>query len=172
VLRRRPAPPVWASETDLRGGGRSKEQVDRIRAPSGYLLAAMSRENLELVRSGYEAWNRGDMDAMLTALHPDFEMRSAGVFPGLEPVYRGSEGWRRMWDDFAGPWESLLLTVDEMRDCDERVLTLVTFEARGRDGLEVGRSWAHVWAFRDGLVVSIENYADQAVALEAVGLRK
>jgi ketosteroid isomerase-like protein len=132
----------------------------------------MSRENVELVRSAYEAWNRGDMDAMLAALHPDFEMRTAGLFPGLDSVYWGHEGWRKFTDDFAGPWESVLISVDDLRDCGERVIGLVTFQARGRDGLVVGRTWGHVWAFHNGLALRLDNYGDWTQALEAVGLRE
>ena len=67
----------------------------------------MSRENVELVRVGYEAWNRGDMDAMLAIFHPDVELVTTGVFPGLDPAYRGHDGFRKFWRDFRGTWASL-----------------------------------------------------------------
>jgi ketosteroid isomerase-like protein len=131
----------------------------------------MSRENVEVVRRIYEALNRGDMDAMLANLHPDVELVRTGVFPGLDPVYRGHDGARRFWQDFRGPWESLSIAVHELRDCGERVLALFTFEARGRDGLELRRQAAQVVTIRDGLTVRGENHGDWATALEAVGLR-
>jgi len=130
----------------------------------------MSRENVELVRQGYAAWNNGDMHAMLAILHPDVEFTTSGVFPGLNPVYRGHDGFRKFWRDFPDMWESILVSVDELRDCGERVLALVAFDARGRDGLEVGRQVGTVWAFRDGLTVRVENYASWTEALEAAGL--
>jgi hypothetical protein len=42
---------------------------------------AMSQENVELVRRGYEALARGDFDALFQVLDPDVEMRDAANFP-------------------------------------------------------------------------------------------
>jgi ketosteroid isomerase-like protein len=130
----------------------------------------MSQENVELVRVGYEAWNRGDMDAILAIFHPDVELVTTGVFPGLDPAYRGHDGFRKFWRDFRGTWESLSIAVHELRDCGERVVVLFSFWARGRDGLEVHRQNAAVSTIRDGLVVRQENHRDWSTALEAVGL--
>ena len=127
-------------------------------------------QNVELVRQGHAAWNKGDMEAMLALLHPDIEFVTSGVFPGLDPVYGGHDGFKKFWRDFRGTWQSLHLAIHELRDCDERVIALVTFEARGRDGLEVARQTGSVWAFRAGLTVRIENQGDWTKALEAVGL--
>jgi ketosteroid isomerase-like protein len=33
----------------------------------------MSQENVEIVRLAYEAWNRDDIDALLTFFHDDIE---------------------------------------------------------------------------------------------------
>ena len=88
----------------------------------------------------------------------------------MDPVYRGHDGFRKFWRDFSDTWESILVSINELRDCGERVLALVTFEARGRDGLEVARQTGSVWAFRDGLAVRIENHRDWTKALEAAGL--
>jgi hypothetical protein len=61
---------------------------------TGY-LAGMSDENVELVREGYEAWNRGDLDWPLDHITPDYEFRTAQLFPDTEAVYRGREGLRQ-----------------------------------------------------------------------------
>ena len=132
----------------------------------------MARENVEIVRQGHAAWNKGDMDAMLALLHPDVEFVTSGAFPGLDPVYSGHDGFKRFWRDFRGTWQSLHLAIHELRDCDERVIALVRFEARGRDGLEVARQTGSVWAFRDCLTVRVENHGDWTKALEAAGLRE
>lgn len=132
----------------------------------------MARENVELVRATYEAWNTGDMDAMLAVLHPHFEYVSTGLFPDLAPVYRGHEGWRDFWRDFRGTWESLNIAIEESRDLDDEVVTLFTFKGRGRAGLEVRRQFGNIWTFRDGLVVRIRAFADWPATLEAAGLRE
>ena len=130
----------------------------------------MSQENVRLVRNAYDAWNEGDVDGQLATLHPESEWVTSGVFPGLDPVYRGHDGYRKFWDDFRGTFESLHIEVEDLRDCGERVVALLTFDARGRDGLQVRRQAANVFSFRDGLLVRVEGYGDWAEALEAVGL--
>jgi ketosteroid isomerase-like protein len=72
----------------------------------------------------------------------------------------------------SGAWQSLRLTINELRDCDDRVIARVTFEGRGRDGLEVDRQTGIVYTIRDGLATRIENYESWDEALEAAGLRE
>jgi ketosteroid isomerase-like protein len=129
----------------------------------------MSRENVETARRAYEAWNRSDMDAMLGVFHPDFAFMTSGVFPGLDPVYVGHDGFRRFWHDFQDTWEANFISVHELRDCGHCVLALVTFEARGRDGLEARRDSGGIWTFRDGLAARVDNRGNWKEALEAVG---
>ena len=112
------------------------------------------------------------MEAMLASFHPDVEYMTTGVFPGLDPVYRGHEGFKKFWGEFRETFESLSAEVQELRDCGKRVLLLLTFNARGRDGLEVRRQVASVMTFRDGQVVRQENHGDWTTALDAVGLKE
>ncbi len=130
----------------------------------------MSQENVELVASLYDAWNRGDMDAMLDTLRTDFEFVTSGTFPGLDPVYAGRDGFRRFWHDFSDTWDSILISVCELRDCGDFVLAHIMFEAVGRDGLRVRRQQGSIFGFRDGLIVRVENHGDWTAALKAVGL--
>ena len=46
----------------------------------------------ELAERGYRAWNEDDLEALLAICHPEVEYHTSGVFPGLEPVYRGRTG--------------------------------------------------------------------------------
>jgi ketosteroid isomerase-like protein len=75
----------------------------------------MSRENLEVMGTWIEAFNRGDMEALLAVTHPDFEFRTSGVFPDLEPIYKGHAGFKRFYDDFTGPWKSFSVSVQGLR---------------------------------------------------------
>jgi ketosteroid isomerase-like protein len=52
----------------------------------------MSQENIEVVRSAFAAWNRGDLDAWLETFHPRAEWRTSGAFPGFKPAYYGDDG--------------------------------------------------------------------------------
>lgn len=129
----------------------------------------MSRQNVEVVRKLAETAG-AQLDAGIHFLAPDIELHLTGVFPDLDPVYRGHEGVRRFAALFIAPWEELSLNAERFFDLGERVLTLSRFEARGRDGIEVNLEMAHVWTLRGGLVVRMDAYADRGEALEAAGL--
>jgi ketosteroid isomerase-like protein len=129
----------------------------------------MSEQNLEQARRAFDAWNRNDVDGVLAVCRPELEYHSSGVYPGLDPVYRGHEGFRQFERDFRATWESLSIDIDRFEDRDEQVAVLGTFEARGRDGMSLRRPVANVITFRDGLAVRIDAYGDWDQALDAIG---
>jgi len=101
----------------------------------------MSRENVEIVRSIYTAWERGDYSSAEWA-HPEIEYVIAdGPIPGSWTGLTGmAEGWRA----YLGVWDEFRTEADEYRELDgERVLVLVHFGGRGKaSGLELGQMQA------------------------------
>ena len=132
----------------------------------------MSQENVEILHEFVEAWNRRDMDAMLSRLHPALEWRTSGSFPDLDRVYQGHAGFERFHRESMGAWESFQIVTGEVRDCGEQLISRSTFEGTARNGLVVRRPTASAWTFRDGLGVRVQLYAAWSQALEAVGLRE
>ncbi len=49
----------------------------------------MSQENVEVVQRVYEAFNRGDLDAVVADIAPDAEYLSTGTIPGFAGAYGG-----------------------------------------------------------------------------------
>ena len=130
----------------------------------------MSEANLELARRAFDAFDAGDLDALVALCHPEFELRTSGVYPGLKPVYRGPQGLREFWRDWAELWEELVLEVEDLQAEDDRVLALVTFRARGREGIEVRRPAANLSVVRDGLVLRQSMYGSWEEGRQAAGL--
>jgi uncharacterized protein len=133
----------------------------------------MSEENVEIVRRGYEAWNRRDFDQVLEDADPEIEWTFAGAaaqFPGTDPVYRGHDGVRRFWQTFIEPWEQVKVEVEELRDSGDLVVAPVRFQAVARDGLKVDAPFVHVFTFRGSRVVRFEAFAERKEAFEAAGL--
>jgi ketosteroid isomerase-like protein len=132
----------------------------------------MSSENVQVVEAGLSAWSRGDLEGVLELCDPEIEYVTAGVFPGLASVYHGWQGFGRFWQDFRGPWEEITLTPDRLIPTDDDVVVLGRFEARGRDGISVGREVGMVFTVRDGVAARIATYPGWNEALEAAGLQR
>ena len=130
----------------------------------------MSGENVELVRSSLDGWSRGDVEGWLALLDPDVEFRTSGVYPGVDPIYRGHAELRRFWEVFREPWESIQIRIDQVREAGDQVVSLCLFEGHARDGMIVRREAAAVWTIRDGKVARVVWFGTHAEALEAVGL--
>ena len=82
-----------------------------------------------------DAWNRRDLVWILEQAAPDFEFHTAGLFPGVESVYRGREGMVEFWTTFIEePWALFRLDVDAIEPAGEnRVLALITFHGTERE---------------------------------------
>ena len=130
----------------------------------------MSQENVEVVRAGMDAWNRGDWDEALKDAAPDIEIDNSSNIGEWRGVHRGHDQIRQLWRSFLEPWESVWNEIDEVIDAGDRVVTCQTGHLRGRDGIEVTTKTSFVWTFRDGVVTHIEAFNERAKALKAAGL--
>jgi hypothetical protein len=80
---------------------------------------------------------------------------------------------RQFWDTFREPWGSVLIEVERIEPIgDDRVLALLRFHGRGRDGVEVTLEYANLWTIENGMAALNVGFADWEQALEAAGLRK
>jgi ketosteroid isomerase-like protein len=138
-------------------------------------LAAAGLLNLELARSIYEPWERGDFSSTDWA-HPEIEFVAAdGPEAGS---WTGIAKMAQAWQDWLEAWEEYRVEVDEYRQLDgERILVLMLHCGRGKtSGLDVGqigeegkRAGANVLHVRDGRVTRFILYWDRARALADLG---
>ena len=133
----------------------------------------MSRENVEIVREVFDAWNRGDLDRIRDFISPEWEWQTAQLFPGVEAVYHGKEGFTRFWNTFREPWATIRVDIERIEDLGDRVLVLMTFYGKGKEsGVDVTTEYANLITMRAGLATHQVGYGDWKSALEAVGLRE
>jgi ketosteroid isomerase-like protein len=132
----------------------------------------MSQENVEIVRSIYADWERGDYSSAEWA-HPEIEYVIAdGPTPGSWTGLAGlAEGFRSILD----AWEGYGGEVDDYRELDdERVLVLVYRSGRGRtSGLELGAmqtKGADLLHISGGKVTRLVFYFDSEHAFADLGL--
>jgi ketosteroid isomerase-like protein len=131
-------------------------------------------DNLELVRSIYADWERGDF-AHTGWAHPGIEV----VWPdGPAPVtWSGLADAEAGWREFLGSWEDYRVGAERYLTPDEeRVLVLVTFTARGKaSGLQVaqsGATGANLFHIRDGQVTRPVLYWSRDRALADLGVEE
>ena len=125
--------------------------------------------NLELVRSIFRAWERGDFSSVSWA-HPELEWVTVdGPAPGR---WTGVAGMAEASRDWINTWEHYHVKAREYRELDaERVLVLFNYGGRGKgSGIEVSARMCVVVTLRDGLVWRLHDYLDLQKALQAVGL--
>ena len=131
----------------------------------------MSKENVEIARRFFDAYNRSDLEATLELIAPEFEFRPSGLFMDTKRTYYGREGWTEFWHTFREAWESITVNVKRIEDIGDRVLTLGTFQGRGHgSGVEVTREVAWLGTIRDGMFAQSLTFVSWAAALEAAGL--
>jgi ketosteroid isomerase-like protein len=132
----------------------------------------MSQENVELLRSVYEEWERGNLRAGTDLFDPDVESVWPPEFPS-GGTYYGVKGHAHAMREWLGPWKDFRLTAEGYFEADDRVVVPFRVHARGGEsGVEVERRWAHIWTLRGGKAVRFEVWLDPAKALEAAGLQE
>jgi ketosteroid isomerase-like protein len=104
-------------------------------------------------------------------MHPEVELLGAigGMEEGTTTVGRGAVAQALSVDSEI--WAERRLELRRAIDAGDQVVALVHEYRRGKgSGVTVEADIALVYGFRDGKVVRIEPYMNQAEALEAAGL--
>jgi ketosteroid isomerase-like protein len=134
----------------------------------------MASANLDLVRSIFADWERGDFSSAGWA-HPEIEFVIAeGPSPGN---WTGTAGMAEGFGDLVNAWEAYSVAADEYRELDvERVLVFLRLGGRGKtSGLDLQwmqTSAANLFHVRDGKVTRLVIYFDCERAFADLGLSR
>ena len=134
----------------------------------------MSRENVDLVRSIWAAWEQGDLSSVEWA-HPAVEyVIGDGPIPGC---WTGLAEMAKAGRENADAWDDLRFQVEEYRALDdERVLVLYRYDGRGRmSGLELAQLRSEgvgLFHVRGGKVTRLVQYWDRERGLADLGLAR
>jgi hypothetical protein len=130
----------------------------------------MSQENVELVRSIYEAFNRRDWDAAFRDQAPDVEYTTPPRGP-TAGTYRGRKEIQGFYEELSAAFEAWTVVPEELIESGDQVVVVVKARMRPKgSSAEIERRNGNLWTIRDGMVVSIRIFAKPAEALEAAGL--
>jgi ketosteroid isomerase-like protein len=136
----------------------------------------MSQENVEIVRTLAEGFQRRQHERAFEFYDPEIEWDASNVgqlIPDLAGVYRGHEGVRTYWRRWLSAWSDLHFDIQDVVDAGDQVVLLVRNQRQwGRhSGIATEfPPYGMVFTIRDGKVIRWESFPDQESALEAAGL--
>jgi ketosteroid isomerase-like protein len=132
----------------------------------------MSRENVEIVRRQFEAFERGGLDAAAEYWHPEIEWRAVEGAVDDVGVFRGRDAMRRYYADWADMIDGIHNEIEEIvYDSGETLVVVLRNSGRGRgSNIPIYGRYTVVYTIRDGLIVRGREYATREQGLEAAGL--
>jgi ketosteroid isomerase-like protein len=130
----------------------------------------MSQENVALVRSGFSAFERGDVSRMLDLMADDLVTYRADPDGA---TYHGKEGFLEATADWTEGFSEWAVVPEKFIDAGDFVLVHVRQIVRGEiSGISVEGAFWFVFELRDARVTRLSFYLQEIEALEAVGLRE
>src|SRR5215204_3287508 len=133
---------------------------------------SMSEENVNIMRQGYDAFNRGDIDTVMGLMDPNIEWQEPDV-EGLPQrgTHHGPEDVaNNVFGAIVGNWDDFQAVAEEFLDAGERVIVLGRFQGRGKEsGKTLDAPYAHVWTLREGKAVHFRVYTDTSNLLQSLG---
>jgi ketosteroid isomerase-like protein len=125
---------------------------------------------IEIVQNAIDAFNRGDLDAMLELSRAeDFVYDwSRGLGPN-RGIYEGAGGFREFVHDQWSTFEDVRVEVHEIVPRGRHVIVTTTTHGRGRQGIPVRAKSTHLYTFDDDRLKRITLHQDRDEALAAAG---
>jgi ketosteroid isomerase-like protein len=132
------------------------------------------REDVELVKSAFETWNTGEIDAFVDYTSEDVAWLEVSGRPEGGATERvGRERLREGLKSLFDVWESYRIDAERIEEAGDRIVAIVREVGRGRaSGVEVDGRWGYLITVKDGEMVRIEAYRDAGQALEMAGLAR
>jgi ketosteroid isomerase-like protein len=128
--------------------------------------------NLDTLRRGYQAFNRGDMAEVAQITTDDVEWGATGAWPGVDGLYRGPGAMQEWVDVIRAEWEDFEVALGEvLHDEDDLLVVCELLRGRGRSShAEVEMTVFSVYRLDQGKVRKREAFTEREAALEAAGL--
>jgi ketosteroid isomerase-like protein len=136
----------------------------------------MAPANVQIARQVFDAFNRGDVEALRDLVDPECEF-APHITGGFEHTeFRGLEGLSDFMRRVPETWERLHVEPLQVRENGDVVVMLGTLRGVGRaSGIEVETRTIWVWTFRAARMRRLEAHAaddpgEVARALAAAGM--
>jgi uncharacterized protein len=123
-------------------------------------------ELTDRLRTAYDGFTRGDIDAVLAVLAPDIEWDATDALAHTG-MFHGHAGVSDYIGSISEAWQEYELLPEEFTESDggKRVMVLGTVRGRLVSGQHVDARFAHVLDVEDGRVMRLKVCLDREAAL-------
>jgi ketosteroid isomerase-like protein len=131
----------------------------------------MPEVTLDLVREGYEAMGRRDIERLVELAHPEIEWMNPAY--AIETGTRhGHDGYRKALANTIDAFDELHFELEQIIEVeDDRFVVTGHWVARGKgSGVELRQPFGDVHTYRDGLLIRYQWFNNHAEALAAAGV--
>jgi hypothetical protein len=129
----------------------------------------MAQDNVDVVQGAWDAFGRGDMDAVLDAIAPTAETRVPETLP-WGGTYAGPEGFGDFVAKLYESFEQFSATPDKVLGADDNhVIVVAKVKGRTKGGTTIENRAVWVYQLREGRIADAETFGDTAQVLQALG---
>jgi len=130
-----------------------------------------AEENVQVVKNGYAAFGRGDIQALLSLFAEDIEWISPGEGLPLAGTYRGRAEVTNFFQKLSDTIEFSSFEPREFLAEGDRVLVVGFSSGNSKTTNRTFENhWVMAFTVRDGKVTNFREYTDTLAAARALGL--
>jgi ketosteroid isomerase-like protein len=164
---------IGRNERELDPRACARTHSRRPRHPCGILRDGMSRQNVEVVRAVFEAFERDDLSGVLSLCDPEIEITQAADVLGAPQHLRGHAGVLEALADWTEQWDDYRIEVVGMTDMGEHVMVSQVARGRGKGtGIPVEMLFTFLFLVRAGKITEWRIFTREDEALKAVGMEE
>jgi uncharacterized protein len=127
----------------------------------------MGGSDREIVQTAFEAFSRGDIDAVLDLCDPDVVVRDP---ERTGTTFRGPDGLRQFFEEWLENWEEYRSEPAELTESGDEILVHAIQTGKGKlSGIEIEQDLFVVLRLRDGKFVEYRLYTKREGALASMG---
>src|SRR6478609_8065943 len=131
----------------------------------------MSRENVDVLRAYFAAWNAGDMDAVRESFIPDVVAVAPDGWPEPGP-FVGRDVLMRQWTEMRETFDADQITpIGDLMEVGDTVVVRFIWRGVGH-GPDANLEATCLYTVRGERIMRMEFFWDHADALKAVGLEE
>ena len=127
----------------------------------------MGGADREIAQRAFEAFNRGDIDAVLELCHPAVVLRDP---QRTGRVFSGPDGVREFFEEWLENWEAYRSEPVDFVESGDRMLVHAKQTGKGKlSGIEIEQDLFVVFRIRDGKFVEYQLHTEREDALASMG---